>query len=83
MSFNVVEHLYDVERAFANMAALLRPGGAMIHRVDCSAHGHWGRYRDDLMFLTIPDHLWRAKAGLEMSTRSRRGACLAPLRPSR
>ena len=59
LSFNVVEHLYDVEKAFAQMAALLKPGGVMIHRVDYSAHGPWSRYPNRLTFLTIPSPLWR------------------------
>jgi hypothetical protein len=41
------------------MAALLKPGGVTIHRVDYSAHGRWSLYPNRLTFLTIPGPVWR------------------------
>jgi SAM-dependent methyltransferase len=60
VSFDVVEHLADLPRAVRNMAAMLKPGGRMIHRVDYGPHGIWLSARDPLSFLRVPDWLWRA-----------------------
>ena len=60
VSFDVVEHLADVPRAVRNMAAVLKPGGRMIHRVDYGPHGIWLSASDPLSFLQVPRWLWTA-----------------------
>lgn len=55
----VLEHLYDLDAAFAAMDGLLRPGGAMLHKVDFRDHGMFtdgGMH--PLTFLTVPDRLY-------------------------
>ena len=59
ISFNVCEHLADLEKALRNMTALLAPGGRMIHRVDYGPHDVWQGYDNPLAFLTVPGPLWR------------------------
>lgn len=63
VSFNVCEHLADLEKALRNMAALLAPGGRMIHRVDYGPHDVWQSYENPLAFLTVPGPLWRMMSG--------------------
>ena len=59
VSFNVLEHLSDMEQALRRMAIILKPDGMMIHRVDYGPHDVWSRYRNQLTFLVLPDWLWR------------------------
>ena len=59
-SFNVVEELYDLDRAFAAARRMLRPGGFMAHRVDYTPHGCWTNYANPLTFLTVGERLWQA-----------------------
>jgi SAM-dependent methyltransferase len=59
LSYNVLEHVFDMPAALRSMAALLRPGGIMVHRVDYSAHGPWQRYSNGLTFLTVPESIWK------------------------
>lgn len=59
-SYNVVEHLTDVEASFAAMAKVLRPGGLMVHKIDYGPHQCWRDYRNPLLFLTVPEWLWQA-----------------------
>lgn len=57
-SYQVGEHVSDIE-AFAHMCArLLKPGGTIVHRVDFGPHGCWSDYPDPLTFLRIHDWLW-------------------------
>jgi SAM-dependent methyltransferase len=58
VSFNVCEHLADLDRAVANMARLLVPTGKMIHRVDYGPHDVWQQYANPLVFLTVPAPAW-------------------------
>lgn len=60
VSFDVVEHLADVHRAVSRMAAVLKPQGRMVHRVDYGPHGVWVSTSDPLSFLKVPDWLWAA-----------------------
>ena len=60
ISFDVIEHLADVSPAVRNMVSLLKPDGRMIHRVDYGAHGIWSTAEDPLIFLELPNWLWRA-----------------------
>lgn len=58
-SYQVGEHVNDIE-AFARMnARLLAPGGCAAHRVDFGPHDCWSFYPDRLTFLRFPDWLWR------------------------
>ena len=54
----VLEHLYDPLGALDDMAAALRPGGRLIHRVDLRDHGMFAGHHP-LTHLTIGDTLWR------------------------
>jgi SAM-dependent methyltransferase len=54
----VIEHIHDVDAAFAAMDVLLRPGGLMIHKIDFRDHGMFGESGKSLKFLTIPESLW-------------------------
>jgi SAM-dependent methyltransferase len=60
VSFDVVEHLADVPRAVGKMAAVLKPQGRMVHRVDYGPHGIWVSTSDPLSFLKVPNWLWAA-----------------------
>ena len=60
VSFDVVEHLADVPRAVEHMAAMLKPTGRMIHRIDYGPHGIWLSADDPLSFLRVPRWLWAA-----------------------
>ena len=56
----VLEHLYDLDAAFAAMDQLLRAGGTMLHKVDFRDHGMFtdgGMH--PLTFLSIPDGVYR------------------------
>ncbi len=63
LSFNVIEHLSDLSRAFANMARMLNPDGLMIHRVDYGPHHLWRTYRNPLTFLTASQRAWSLMGG--------------------
>ncbi len=58
VSFNVVEHLSNLERAFSNLNQILEKDGVMIHRVDYGPHDVWRSYTNLLSFLAIPDWVW-------------------------
>lgn len=58
-SWQVGEHVLDID-SFAEQTALhLRPDGVAIHRVDFGAHS-WGGFDDPLLFLRFPTVMWRA-----------------------
>lgn len=55
----VLEHVHDLETAFAAMDRLLKPGGRMIHKVDLADHGLFtGGGQNPLTFLTISDRVY-------------------------
>ncbi len=57
-SYQVGEHVSDID-SFAEMnERLLNPGGVAVHRVDFGPHDCWFYYRDPLTFLRFPDWLW-------------------------
>jgi len=57
-SYQVGEHITDID-AFARMnAELLTPEGLAVHRVDFAPHGCWFYYHK-LTFLRFPGWLWR------------------------
>jgi SAM-dependent methyltransferase len=52
----VLEEVYPIDRAFAAMDRLLRPGGALIHKIDLTDYGLFsGKGFHPLEFLTIPN----------------------------
>ena len=56
----VLEHVHDLEAAFAAMDALLAPGGTMIHEVDLDDHGLFtGGGQNPLTFMTVGDRAYR------------------------
>jgi SAM-dependent methyltransferase len=57
-SFQVAEHVSDINTFAANHSKLLKPGGVALHRVDFTAHDVWTGYRNPLTFLEFPDWLW-------------------------
>lgn len=63
VSFNVCEHLADMQKSLGNMAALLARDGRMIHRIDYGPHDVWEGYENPLAFLTVPGPLWKLIAG--------------------
>jgi len=56
----VIEEIYDVDRAFAAMHRLLRPGGYLLHKIDLRDYGMFSKYGyPPLEFLTVPDVVYR------------------------
>ena len=62
-----LEHLYDPLGAIRSMAACLKPGGRMVHKVDFRDHGMFTPAHPELTFLRFPAPLYR-----EMTRRSGR-----------
>lgn len=61
VSVAVLEHVLDLDRAFAAMDELLVPGGLMVHQVDFRDHGMFTMAgKHPLTFLTVPSRLWLA-----------------------
>ncbi len=54
-----LEHLYDPLGAIRSMAACLRPGGRMVHKVDFRDHGMFTPAHSELTFLRFPGPLHR------------------------
>jgi len=57
ISRSVLEHVRDLDRAFAGMAAVLRPGGTMLHKIDLRSHEE-GDEDYPLEFLTHSPSWW-------------------------
>jgi SAM-dependent methyltransferase len=58
LSRAVLEHVFDLDRAWHAMAKALKPDGQMWHKVDLRHHGFFGQFHP-LYFLTVNDRLWR------------------------
>jgi SAM-dependent methyltransferase len=58
VSTAVLEHLYDPLAVLTDCIAALRPGGIMIHAVDCRDHDLFSKHFHDLAFLQFPDLLF-------------------------
>lgn len=55
----VLEHVHDLDGAFAAMDQLLEPGGTIIHEVDLNDHGMFtGGGQNPLTFLTIGERTY-------------------------
>lgn len=60
LSHSVMEHVVDIDAAYAAIARWLRPGGLMTHQIDFTSHGlseQWNGYRG------YPELLWKAILG--------------------
>jgi hypothetical protein len=57
-SYQVGEHVIDIESFTALNARLLKPNGIGVHRIDFSAHTIWACYADPLTFLRFPEWIW-------------------------
>ncbi|HEX9927111.1 MAG TPA: methyltransferase domain-containing protein [Pyrinomonadaceae bacterium] len=58
-SFQVGEHISNLESFAEINKRLLKPDGIALHRVDFGPHDCWFQYEDPLTFLQFPDNLWR------------------------
>jgi SAM-dependent methyltransferase len=58
VSCAVLEHVYDPLRAVTAMISALKPGGIMVHQVDCRDHGQFSEYFHELKFLELPSTLY-------------------------
>jgi hypothetical protein len=63
VSYNVIEHLKNIELAIEKMSNLLVPHGLMVHRVDYGPHGIFQECINPLEFLTLSDVVWNAMGG--------------------
>lgn len=54
-----LEHLYDPLGALRSMAACLKPGGRMLHKIDFRDHGMFTPAHPELTFLRYPGPLYR------------------------
>lgn len=57
-SFQVGEHVSDIDAFAEANARFLKPNGVAIHRFDFGPHGCWNDYEDRLTFLRFPNWLW-------------------------
>lgn len=58
-SFQVGEHVSDIQAFAEAHNELLGPNGFGLHRVDLGPHDVWHEYRDPTTFLRFPDLVWR------------------------
>jgi len=58
ISRSTLEHVYDLEGVFGSIAALLRPGGRTVHKVDFENHGLFAA-QGPVYFLRFPHWLWQ------------------------
>lgn len=73
-SFQVGEHVSDIEEFAHSTATLLNSSGVAVHRIDFGPHGAWRAYQDPLTFLRVPEPLWHAM-GSARGIPNRRRAC--------
>jgi len=57
-SFDVLEHVEDLEGFFAYCGEVVRPGGVMVHKFDLTGHGLFEDPMPPLDFLTYPRWLF-------------------------
>jgi Methyltransferase domain len=71
-SFQVGEHVSDVEGFAHSSSKLLKPYGVAVHRIDFGPHGAWRSYEDPLTFLRVPELLWRVMGSARGTPNRRR-----------
>jgi hypothetical protein len=71
-SFQVGEHVSDINQFAHSTAMLLKASGVAIHRIDFGPHGAWRLYKDPLTFLRVPDPFWRAMGSARGAPNRRR-----------
>jgi SAM-dependent methyltransferase len=57
-SYQVGEHVNDIEAFARANVDFLTPNGVAVHRVDFGPHDCWAFYQDRLTFLRFPQWLW-------------------------
>lgn len=57
-SFDVLEHVEDLDGFFSYCSELVKPGGIMMHKFDLSGHGYFEDPMPPLDFQTLPDWLF-------------------------
>lgn len=63
LSRGVLQEVFEIDRAFAAMDALLAPGGRMVHKIDLRDYGMFSSIGlHPREFLTIPDGVYRMMA---------------------
>ncbi|MBW4621965.1 MAG: class I SAM-dependent methyltransferase [Cyanosarcina radialis HA8281-LM2] len=55
----VLEHLYNPLDTLRYMVACLKPGGKLLHKIDCRDHGLYTPEHHELTFLEIPTPIYR------------------------
>jgi len=56
----VLEEVYDLDRTFAALDRVLKPGGRQVHVIDLRDYGMFSKYGyHPLEFLTVPDPVYR------------------------
>ena len=80
VSCAVLEHVYDPLGALASAASALKPGGMMLHQIDCRDHGQFSQNCHELKFLELPDRLYSPLQWRGGPNRVRLSAYLAVLR---
>lgn len=70
-SFQVGEHVSDIDSFARATALMIKPDGVAVHRIDFGPHDVWDSYQDPLVFLRFPDWLWHLM-GSERGTPNRR-----------
>lgn len=58
VSCAVLEHVYDPLRAIKAASAALKPGGMLLHQIDCRDHGQFSTSFHELKFLELPSTLY-------------------------
>ena len=71
-SFQVGEHVSDIDKFAHSTAILLKPSGVAVHRIDFGPHGAWQLYQDPLTFLRIPGPAWHAMGSARGAPNRRR-----------
>jgi hypothetical protein len=59
-SFNVLEHVSNIDAVAQASWQLMRDGAIAVHKVDFGAHGPWSLDANPLAWLSVSDATWRA-----------------------